>query len=103
MAWSAEERAMSDRADRIGFMQGRLSPQVDGKIQAFPWTHWRQEFADAERLGFGLMEWTLDHGRLSENPLMTEAGRREILVLSREHKVRVSALTGDLFMQVPFW
>ena len=28
---------------RIGFMQGRLSPQVDGKIQAFPWVHWRDE------------------------------------------------------------
>ncbi len=94
---------MTDYTHRIGFMQGRLSPQVNGKIQAFPWADWRQEFAAAQRLGLGLMEWTLDHERLRENPLMTEAGRREILELSRVHAVRVGALTGDLFMQAPFW
>ena len=94
---------MTDDTHRIGFMQGRLSPQVNGKIQAFPWADWRQEFAAAQRLGLGLMEWTLDHERLAENPLMTDAGRREILELSRANAVRVGALTGDLFMQAPFW
>jgi hypothetical protein len=37
---------------RIGFMQGRLSPLLDGRIQAFPREHWRQEFELGERLGF---------------------------------------------------
>jgi hexulose-6-phosphate isomerase len=27
---------MSGFGQRIGFMQGRLSPLIDGKIQAFP-------------------------------------------------------------------
>jgi len=89
--------------DRIGFMQGRLSPLVDGKIQAFPWDHWREEFPVAQKLGVRLMEWTLDHERLEENPLMTDAGRREILALSRLHNIKVGSLTGDLFMQAPFW
>lgn len=88
---------------KIGFMQGRLSPQVDGKIQAFPWAHWREEFAAAERIGLGLMEWTLDHDRLAENPLMTEGGRAEIAALSKAHGVTVHSLTGDIFMQMPFW
>ena len=52
-------------------LQGRLSPVVDGKIQAFPWAHWRDEFPEAARLSLKLLEWTLDHDRLSENPLMT--------------------------------
>ena len=90
-------------AERIGFMQGRLSPEVAGRIQAFPWAHWRQEFAIAARLGFSLMEWTLDHARLNENPIMTPAGRREIGALAAAHQVRLAALTGDLFMQMPFW
>ena len=90
-------------AERIGFMQGRLSPEVAGKIQAFPWAHWREEFAIAARLGFSLMEWTLDHARLEANPIMTPGGRREIGALADAHKVRVGALTGDLFMQMPFW
>jgi L-ribulose-5-phosphate 3-epimerase len=87
----------------IGFMQGRLSPQVNGMIQAFPWDHWEQEFPLAEQLGIGLMEWTLDHARLAENPLMTEAGRARIAELGRHFGLRVGSLTGDIFMQAPFW
>ena len=51
---------MPTLTSRIGFMQGRLSPQVGDRIQAFPRDHWREEFPIAERLGFPLMEWTLD-------------------------------------------
>jgi len=87
----------------IGYMQGRLCPMVEGKIQSFPWQHWRTEFPRAQRLGFGLMEWTLDHGRLSQNPLMTSQGRAEIQDLSSKYGVRVGSLTGDIFMQAPFW
>lgn len=88
---------------KIGFMQGRLSAPVDGKIQAFPWEQWREEFARAEALDFPLMEWTLDQERLHENPLMTAAGRSEIRELGTRHGVRVGSLTGDCFMQAPFY
>jgi hexulose-6-phosphate isomerase len=87
----------------VGFMQGRLSPMVDGKIQAFPWTHWRDEFPAAQAINLSLMEWTLDHDRLAENPLMTLSGRAEITALSKKHAVKVGSLTGDIFMQMPFW
>lgn len=87
----------------IGYMQGRLCPPVDGKIQAFPWKDWRTEFPAAQRLGISLMEWTLDHDRLSENPLMTPQGRAEIHDLSSKYGVWVGSLTGDIFMQAPFW
>jgi hexulose-6-phosphate isomerase len=89
--------------ERIGFMQGRLSPLVGGRIQAFPWLHWRAEFPVAQSLGLGLMEWTMDHDRFRENPLMTESGRREITELARQHGVLPVSLTGDIFMQAPFW
>lgn len=94
---------MNSPPHQIGFMQGRLSPKVDGKIQAFPWTNWQSEFPAAQALGLGLMEWTLDHDRLYENPLLTDHGRREIAALSERHGVRVGSLTGDIFMQAPFW
>ncbi len=87
----------------IGFMQGRLSTQVDGKIQAFPWDTWRDEFLAAENIGLRLMEWTLDHDRLAENPLMTRPGQIEIRALSAKHQVKIGSLTGDIFMQMPFW
>lgn len=89
--------------NRIGFMQGRLSPRVDGKIQAFPWDHWREEFSLAQQHSFRLMEWTLDQERLHENPLMTRAGRGEIRRLMAAHDVDVASLTGDCFMHAPFY
>jgi hexulose-6-phosphate isomerase len=89
--------------ERIGFMQGRLSALVDGKIQAFPWSEWREEFPRAKELGLTRMEWTIDQDRLRENPLMTAEGQQAILALSSEHGVRIPSLTGDCFMQAPFW
>ena len=88
---------------RVGFMQGRLSEPVDGNIQCFPWRHWRSEFRLASTHGWQLMEWTLDADRILENPLMTTEGRTEIMALQEEHGVRIPSLTGDFFMQVPFF
>jgi hexulose-6-phosphate isomerase len=95
----------SDLLDRplVGFMQGRLSPIVGGRIQAFPWDDWRAEFPVARALGFDRMEWTLDDERIDENPLMTADGRREIRAMSRAYGVAVPSLTGDFFMQAPFF
>lgn len=84
-------------------MQGRLSPRVGGRIQAFPCATWREEFPVAERLGLRIMEWTLDQERLRENPLLTSPGRDEILALCEQHGVAVPSVTGDCFMQAPFW
>jgi hexulose-6-phosphate isomerase len=87
----------------IGFMQGRLCDRIDGKIQAFPWRDWEAEFPSAQAHGLGLLEWTLDQERLHENPLMTAAGQARIRELSARHGVRVLSLTGDCFMQAPFY
>jgi hexulose-6-phosphate isomerase len=89
--------------NRVGFMQGRLSALVDGRIQAFPWDFWQAEFISAQNMGFNLMEWTLDQDRLHENPLLTSAGQAEIAKLHNAHGVRIGSLTGDCFMQSPFW
>ena len=89
--------------DRLGFMQGRLSPIVDGRIQAFPWASWRDEFRLAEQIDFRLMEWTLDQASLYENPLMTEAGQAEIRELCQHHNLAIPSITGDCFMQAPLW
>jgi hexulose-6-phosphate isomerase len=49
------------------------------------------------------MEWTLDQDRLYENPLLTRAGQTEIAELRHAHGVSIDSLTGDCFMQSPFW
>lgn len=90
-------------SNRIGFMQGRLSPMVNGMIQAFPWDHWREEFPIASDIAIPMMEWTLDQDRLYENPLMTQAGQEEIRSLCSQYDFSIPSLTGDCFMQAPFW
>lgn len=89
--------------ERIGFMQGRLSPMVNGRIQAFPASCWQEEFRTGQQNGFRLMEWTLDQDRLYLNPLLTTSGQAEIRELRQAHGIAISSLTGDCFMQSPFW
>lgn len=84
-------------------MQGRLCDPVDGKIQAFPWQNWKNEFAEAALIDVHLLEWTLDQDKLYKNPLMTAEGRKEIIKLSKEYDIVIPSLTGDCFMQQPFW
>lgn len=93
----------SNLSPRIGFMQGRLCDLVDGRIQAFPWDEWQKEFPVARSLGMTLMEWTLDHERLYENPLMTGEGQQSIRRLCNKYNLSIPSLTGDLFMQAPFY
>jgi L-ribulose-5-phosphate 3-epimerase len=87
----------------IGFMQGRLSPLVNNRIQAFPWDTWQREICIASQLGFRVMEWTIDQERLHENPLLTVAGQAEIAEVCQRYGVSIPSLTGDCFMQAPFW
>lgn len=87
----------------FGFMQGRLSPKVDGKIQAFPRDDWRQEFELAEQHGWRLMEWTLDQEGFEENPVMTQSGRREIRHLMQKYNISIPSATADFTMQAPFY
>ncbi len=87
----------------IGFMQGRLSPLINGRIQAFPWEFWENEFPLAQQINIHLMEWTLDQERLCANPLMTEVGQAEIWALCQRYEISIPSLTGDCFMQAPLW
>ena len=90
-------------SNKIGFIQGRLSPMIDNKIQAFPWGNWQEEFFLARENNFQLIEWTLDQSDLYLNPIMTNEGRLEIKKLSYKYNVKIPSLTGDCFMQSPFW
>lgn len=88
---------------KFGFIQGRLSPMINNRIQCFPKGFWEQEFPQAESLGFKAMEWTLDIDEIYENPLMTEQGQAQIKNLCKQHGVEIPSLTGDFLMQFPFY
>lgn len=83
----------------IGIMQGRLSPMVAGKIQAFPEKHWKAEFLTAQALGFDLIEWTLDRQDIMQNAFLTS--HQTILAMKDMSGVNVKSLTYDAAMQAP--
>jgi len=87
----------------IGFIQGRLSPMVNNKIQSFPWEHWKNEFSIAFNNKLKIMEWTLDYENLYNNPLMTNDGQNEIIQLCNKNKIDIPSLTGDCFMHMPYF
>lgn len=89
--------------NKVGFMQGRLSDQVNNLIQAFPTENWKKEFKIAREININFMEWTLDYDNLYINPIMTKEGRKEIKSLSEKYSIQIPSLTADCFMQKPFW
>jgi len=89
--------------NNLGFMQGRLSPTSKGKIQFFPEENWEKEFHLANKIGLKNMEWTLDYKNLFINPIFTNEGIKKIKYLSKKYKIKIKTLTGDCFMQKPFW
>jgi len=88
---------------KIGFMQGRLSSIEGKKIQSFPWKNWKKEFQKGSKLNFEILEWTLDFRKLYSNPLMTGDGQKKIKSLCSKYNFKILSLTGDCFMQKPFW
>ena len=93
----------SPSMENLGFMQGRLTDLVAGQIQAFPWDSWEKEFSIAPTIGLHIMEWTLDYHLLYSNPLMLPSGQAHIRSLCSKYDINIPSLTGDCFMQAPFW
>ncbi len=62
---------------KYGIMQGRLSPLIKKKIQAFPVKYWQKEFQKLKKLGINLLEWTLDYKNLNKNPLISQIGKKK--------------------------
>lgn len=93
---------METAVNRIGTMQGRLSPPLDGKIQAFPRSSWVREFALAQEAQLESIEWIYDVAGEGENPLTTPEGVSRMRRLSERHGVRVRSLCADYFMERSF-
>ena len=83
---------------RIGVMQGRLSPRPENRLQAFPHQTWPEEFAQAKRLGFSYLEWIYEAERAQENPIASSAGRAAIRACAASTGLPVGSVCADYFM-----
>jgi hexulose-6-phosphate isomerase len=81
-------------------MQGRLSPRIDGKIQAYPADTWQKEFEIAQEIGYAAIEWIVEKP-VETNALMTDSGKSEIKKVIASTGVRIDYVCADIFMQQP--
>ena len=86
--------------NEIGIMQGRLSPRIDGKIQAYPASTWQKEFEIAQEIGYAAIEWIVENP-VESNALMTTSGKTEIKKVIASTGVRIDYVCADIFMQQP--
>jgi hexulose-6-phosphate isomerase len=86
--------------NEIGIMQGRLSPRIDGKIQAYPANTWQKEFEIAKEIGYAAIEWIVENPA-ETNALMTVSGKAEIKKVIASTGVRIDYVCADIFMQQP--
>ena len=89
--------------NKIGVMQGRLTPMIDKKIQSFPKKNWAKEFRLAKKLNLKYIEWTLDYKDIFLNPIFVKSEIKKISFLKKKYSIKIISLTGDCFMQKPFW
>jgi hexulose-6-phosphate isomerase len=86
--------------NEIGIMQGRLSPRIDGKIQAYPANTWQKEFEIAQEIGYAAIEWIVEKP-VETNSLMSDSGKAEIKKAIASTGVRIDYVCADIFMQQP--
>jgi len=89
--------------EKIGFMQGRLSPLRNGRIQSFPWETWQDEFEAAADLNIRKLEWTIDSENFASNPILTSIGREKVRRLKMLFNIETPSVTCDYFMENPPW
>lgn len=92
-----------NKSFNLGFMQGRLSPIIRNKIQAFPFQNWKKEFYLAKKIGFNLMEWTIDEYNYQKNPILINNQAKEIKKLKKKYKIKINSITCDFLMEQPFY
>jgi len=89
--------------NEIGIMQGRLSPPVLGRLQAFPWSSWEQEFSRARACRFDTIEWLFEADRYEQNPIWTETGLERIRQQIADTGIHLRSICATYFMTHPFF
>ncbi len=59
-------------------MQGRIFPDISGVLQKFPRQFWKEEFSEANQIGFSYIELLYDIDEANENPLTEKNRIKEI-------------------------
>jgi len=86
--------------NKVGIMQGRLSPPVNGMIQGFPKDTWKDEFQIASDIGYAVIELTVDGW---ENPLFDFNEVYTIRSLADKAPIAITAACADFTTSDPLF
>lgn len=89
--------------NKVGIIQGRLSPRPYPLLQKFPENTWRQEFFTAAEIGYDFIEWIFEENGFERNPIWSYTGRKEIKSLIEETSIPVESICADFFLENPFF
>jgi L-ribulose-5-phosphate 3-epimerase len=94
---------MINSQNRIGFMQGRLSEPINGRIQTFPEKNWELEFSIASQNKLSKIEWTIDTLTFLHNPIVKPHEIVRIVEASSLYGIQIPSVTCDHYMENPHW
>jgi len=80
--------------NKIGVLQGRLTPSNGRGIQFFPTENWQNEFKLAKAIGFDCLELLVKETNFKENPLFSESGKKTIRKLAKKHSLETPSIHG---------
>ena len=86
---------------KLGVMQGRLLPKLNGRYQAHPTGYWQDEFHLASNFGLDVIEFIVDLDDIEKNPLMTVEGLKAVNAESDRTNVGVESVCADFLMDAP--
>lgn len=84
--------------NRIGIMQGRITPPVNGKIQTFPFDTWKNEFEVIQEIGLDYIEWIVTD---DDNPVFDTSIGENISNISNQAEFSIRNITLDYFCEYP--
>jgi len=84
--------------NKIGIMQGRLSPPYPAHYQTFPWKSWKDEFSIADELHIDYIEWVYDKPYEPHSPLKDKHGFEQVFNTIQQTGVPVLSICADYFM-----
>ena len=88
---------------KLGIMQGRLLPKIDGRYQCFPAFNWQKEFYLAKKLGLKTIEFIFDNFYPHLNPLISKDGLKELKKIQILTNIKVESICADYFMENPIF
>lgn len=89
--------------NRFGIRHGRILSHSKNQTFFFKSNKWKNEFEEASKLGFDLIELSINKLSIDVHPLMKKKGRIDLIKLIKKTKININHISFDIFMDDPLF